>query len=54
MDALVCPDDGETLKVDPDRVPGEMPVPVGCPTCGKRFTYGSGGLRKLPAQPEAD
>jgi hypothetical protein len=51
VDFLVCPDDGERLKAAPDREPGELPLRVGCPKCGKQFTFGPGGLQELPAEP---
>ncbi len=50
VDFLVCPDDGEKLKTVPDRQPGELPLRVSCPVCGRRFTFGPGGLQELPPE----
>jgi len=51
---LVCPDDGENLKATPDRRLAATPLPVSCPACGKRFTFGEEGLRKVPVDPKSD
>jgi len=48
VDFLVCPDDGENLKTAPGRQPGDLPLVVGCPCCGKQFTFGAGELNEIP------
>lgn len=54
MNYLLCPDDGEHLKAAMGRPPDERPLVVGCPSCGKRFTFGPDGLRELPTEPMRD
>jgi hypothetical protein len=51
---LVCPDDGERLKVIPETREAKRPLIVSCPTCNKRFQFGPGGLAELPPSPDAD
>jgi uncharacterized protein YbaR (Trm112 family) len=52
MDFLVCPVDGERVKVvERQAAPGAMPL-VRCPKCGKYFLFSSAGGLDEVTRPE--
>ncbi len=52
MDFLVCPVDGERVKVvERQRAPEARPL-VRCPECGKYFLFTSAGALEEVTEPE--
>lgn len=54
MNYLVCPEDGEKLKVTGSTREAKRPLIVGCPICNRRFVFGQGGLVELPLSTDGD
>ncbi|UIJ35862.1 hypothetical protein [Allobranchiibius sp. GilTou73] len=47
MNYLVCPDDGEQLKVVPGHRDGEAGLVVRCPRCTTVFRFAKGNLTPI-------
>ena len=52
MDFLVCPVDGERVKVVERQRPPEARPLVRCPACGKYFLFTSAGALDEVTEPE--
>ena len=52
MDFLVCPADGERVKVVELQLGPEARPLVRCPKCGKLFSFSSGGALDEVTEPQ--